>query len=1189
MMARQTRQRRFLATCMASACFTFGAGAAYAAPGALADSPLFLTNAVEPNILFLVDDSGSMDWGLMTEEDSGIVWLGCPYYYTHATDDNDDFWVVPTEEGLQAQGVAAPYGGVWRARSRYYNKAYYDPRVTYVPWPGENSAGALYGDADPAAAPIDPFLPASGTVNLTAPSSFDTDYCAGTLGQFTISNFYPAYYFEWTDSDGDGAVDADDAHKKIEISPVTASYQGGPLRQDCAAATTCTYAEEIQNFANWFSYYRKRELVAKAAYGQVVADAGNARMGLVTLHNNVNVNSRIESMNSDPRTGNKKSLLDALYAMQGAGATPLRESLNEAGKYLSCSNNSFFSSCPALRASEGGECQQNFTLMMTDGYYNGILSDSVGNTDGDANTEWDSGPAGPYGDAASDTLADIAMEYYENDIRPRTDNNLSPPPSGADENRAQHMVTYSIAFGVDGEVSSMPPNTSDPFAWPLPLTDPARIDDMRHAAWNGRGEFLSAQDPAQLIGGLRGALSSIQARTGSSSSVAFNTGSLSTKSQLYLALFNSESWAGELLAYRLDPNTGDISSVPIWSASSRLGARDLRTSPRNVLTYNGSDGIPFQWSELTPAQQADLRTNPSGALDSVATGMARHAHLRGERGCEATSTGRCFHDDGTDTYTAKALRDRGSRLGDIVHSGPVFAGTPESNWPDVPPFPSDAGSTYSEFRNTQAARPGVVYVGGNDGMLHAFSQLDGEEFFTYVPNALFSTDASDGLHYLTDPAYSHRYAVDLTVTIADAFVRTRPFGSTTWKTVLVGGLRGGGRGLYALDVTRPDQISEAGSAPGDTVMWEFTNTDDPDLGHTFSRPSIVPLQGSGGSVRWGVVFGNGYNDTGSGEAKLFILFLEEGLDGTWTPGSDYIEISTGVGDTANRNGLSTPAVVDTNGDGLADRAYAGDLEGNVWAFDLMGGNPGNWDVAYSAGATPRPLYTTARNQPITSTPVIVRNKSMLTKSANAPNTLVIFGTGQYLTVADITTIDTQSVMGVWDSGSSDITQADLVQQVIDVGSTRGGNVGRTLTSNTVDYARSMGWFIDLPVAGERQVTDPVIRGGLVFFNTTVPNNNPCDAGGTSWQMVADWLTGGSPSEPAFDLNRDRKVDELDTIRDVPAAGRELVGIAASPVALSNKLYTSTTQSSGGSTVETTELVDLGGAKTGRLSWEELNR
>ena len=296
----------------------------------------------------------------------------------------------------------------------------------------------------------------------------------------------------------------------------------------------------------------------------------------------------------------------------------------------------------------GGECQQNFTILMTDGYYNGSFNGND-NEDGDDNTLWDSGPTGPYGDSYEETLADIAMEYYENDIRTGVANNLRPPPGGIDENTAQHMVTYSVAFGVDGTLTAMPPNTTDAFAWPDPTTsDATKIDDLRHAAWNGRGEFLSAQNPGELIAGLRSAIQSIQGRVGSAASVAFNTGSLSTNSQVYLALFNSERWDGSLLAFDLNPDTGAISATPSWSAAQRLNTRDLSVSPRTLLTYDGTDGIAFQWSVMTAAQKNDFRTNSAGGLDNEATGMARHAYMRGDRGCESSSTSTCNYTDGTE-------------------------------------------------------------------------------------------------------------------------------------------------------------------------------------------------------------------------------------------------------------------------------------------------------------------------------------------------------------------------------------------------------------------------------------------------------------------------------------------------------------------------------------------------------------
>jgi type IV pilus assembly protein PilY1 len=1178
------------ASLICAACL-FGNTSTFAAPGTLADSPLFLSNAVEPNVLFLLDDSGSMDWGLMTDEYEGAMFFGCAYYYTHPSPDNTDFWVVPTEAGLDAQGIAPPYSGVWRAWNHNYNRLYYNPAVTYSPWPGKDANGNPYVDVDPAAAPYNPYSPAVGTEDLTTVSPYSTDFCTGGLVSFPINDFFPARYYLWKDSDLDDVVDPEDAHVLVEIKPGPV-YPRDPNRTDCAAALTCSYDEEIQNFANWFSYHRKREHVAKAVYGQVIADSNEIRMGLVTVNNNGVVNTPVTSMNEDPLTGDKGTLLKALYEMQGDLDTPLRSALDNSGKYLSCQANGLFGSCPALPEGSGGECQQNFAVVMTDGYYNGIFGASYGNADGNNDTTWDSDTSGPFGDAygggdTGPTLADIAMHYYETDIRPGVPNEVSPPPGGVDENPAQHMVTYSIAFGVEGNLSAMPANTEDPFAWPDPLSDSAKIDDLRHAGWNGRGDFFSAQEPDQLASSLRGAVRSVQGRTSSASTVAFNTGSLSTNSEVYLALFNSQRWSGDLLSFDLNPLTGAVKTTANWSAGSRLATRNLSTAPRTILSYDGADGIAFQWASLTAAQKADFQTNPSGGTDNEATGMARHGFLRGDRGCELSSTESCSYDDGVNTYTSKSLRERDGRLGDIVHSGPIYVGVPESNWPDVAPFPGTAGDTYTEYREAKANRPGVVYVGSNDGMLHGFTRDTGNEILAYVPNSLVSSNVTEGLHYLSDPAYVHRYGVDLGASIADVYAKSRPAGSVSWKTVLVGGLRGGGRGLFALDVTDPGAFSETGSAPANTVMWEFTSADDIDLGHTFSKPAIVPLDGGSGSIVWAVIFGNGYNDGGSGEAKLFVLRLEGGLDGVWTLGTDYIEITTGVGTTADRNGLSTPAVVDTDADGLADRVYAGDLKGNMWAFDLSGSNPGNWGVAHKSGGSPLPLFSSPANQQISTAPIIVRNSAIPISGSNTPNLMVLFGTGQYLTTADITSTDTQSMYGVWDSGDGDLDQGDLVEQKIGLGTTASGDTVRTLTSNTINYKNENGWYMDLPDTGERLITDPSVRGELVFFNTMVPDPDPCNFGGRSWLMVADWIDGSAPDAVSFDVNRDSLLNDDDKVNGKAAAGLEVSGISTSPVNLGNKRYTSTTQTTGASSIEVSELADVTGPKTGRMSWEEL--
>jgi type IV pilus assembly protein PilY1 len=340
---------------------------------------------------------------------------------------------------------------------------------------------------------------------------------------------------------------------------------------------------------------------------------------------------------------------------------------------------------------------------------------------------------------------------------------------------------------------------------------------------------------------------------------------------------------------------------------------------------------------------------------------------------------------------------------------------------------------------------------------------------------------------------------------------------------------------------------------------------------------------------WAAIFGNGYNDAGSGEAQLFILFLEDGLDGSWST-SDYIKISTGAGNTTTRNGLATPAVIDTDGNGAADRVYAADLLGNMWVFDLSSSSTNSWDIAYKSGSTGVPLFTAPSNQPITTAPAIVLNPEQPTSNSNDPNVLVLFGTGQYLASGDNTTTSQQSFYGVWDSGEKQLTQADLVQQVIGTGTTSGGKAGRTLTNNTVDYGSGDdGWYIDLPVSGERVIVDPVIRGDLVYFNTAIPDSSPCNAGGTGWLMTAKYVNGGRPDKLAFDLSGDGRIDALDAINSEAPAGTGVDGLPASSVNLGNKRYTSTTSTQDSASIEGDEIEDLSGVSTGRLSWEEVMR
>ncbi|MCC6207190.1 MAG: hypothetical protein IT488_03425, partial [Gammaproteobacteria bacterium] len=992
---KNTLQRYLSAFGVLSLTFAPGIQQAMAAPGTISQVPLYVGPSVEPNVVFLADDSGSMDWALMTPESDGIMYLGGnDYYYSQpeaGPSTLDWYWVTPAEEYmLDVKGVAAPANGVWRAWNHNYNTIYYNPEVTYLPWAGLNSSGNAYGNASPTAARVNPYSSTSSTVDLTKTNtSYASDYPG--FSNFTVTNFYPARYYTWTDSDGDGVVDAGDAHTLVEITNVStnktptppSSYTGSIRRTDCAAAPVCTYAEEIQNFANWFSYYRKRELTTKAAISLSAAGVTGVRMGYATINNNNSVKIKVASMNLDPASGNKKKLYEKLFKSNSSGGTPLQTELRDTGKYFECKSGNIMgvsgSSCPILPAAQGGQCQKNFTILMTDGFYNGSSpSLSPSNADGNDNTDYD---GGSYGDNHSNTLADVAMHYYERDLATSLANEVPVWEDSVDQAQHQHMNTFTVAFGVDGTLDPFDTKTpgdasdTDPtdagFEWPDPADGNAqKIDDLWHTAYNGRGQFYSAQDATTLAAGLADAFASVTRGTSSSSAVAFNTTTLDTGSRVYQATFNpSDNWHGDLLAYDLSIE-GAIATTPAWQASEMLDSKT--PSERKIFTYNetSKQGVEFKTlSDLSTKQQNDLNMSPAGTSDGL--GQERLDYLRGVR---------------TDEDAGNFFRERTSILGDIVYSNPVYVGPPQSGYDDDPAF---GDGSYSSFSPNRV--PAVIFVGSNDGMLHGFSE-DGEEVFAYVPNMLFSNATSEGLHYLTDPAYEHRYYVDLSPTVADVYL------NSNWKTILIGGYRAGARGLFALDVTEPNSITD-GDADS-TVLWEFTSNDNNDLGYSFSKPTMALMENG----KWAAVFGNGYNDQGDGEAKLFILYLDEGVDRTWSAG-DYKVITTGVGSSADRNGLSTPALVDSDGNGKADRVYAGDLKGNLWAFDLSDPDTdAAWGVAYGKALfnASEPAGTP---QPITSKPVVARNPAVALTVGNTPDILVLFGTGQYMVNGDKSSAD----------------------------------------------------------------------------------------------------------------------------------------------------------------------------------------
>jgi type IV pilus assembly protein PilY1 len=582
----------------------------------------------------------------------------------------------------------------------------------------------------------------------------------------------------------------------------------------------------------------------------------------------------------------------------------------------------------------------------------------------------------------------------------------------------------------------------------------------------------------------------------SGSAVSFNAEPSHGSLIMYQATYCPGEWTGDVSAYSVDEATGNVvKDMPLWSAAELLDARNWN-SGRVIATFDGVEGVPFRFSDLTEEQKSDL--DPDWRVDD-AVAVDRLEYLRGNTVKEIANGG--------------PLRNRPSLMGDIVHSSPVYL-------------------------------EGVLYVGGNDGMLHALNASDGEEMFAYVPNLVFQN-----LRDLTSPSYEHHYFVDLSPTARD----------TGHGTYLVGGLGRGGKGVYCLDVSDPFTVYSEVDLAG-KVMWEYPclstpGTETLDIGYSYSFPSIV-----NSNEGWVVIFGNGYCSPDE-NAVLFVLDL--------STGACIARIDTGVGGC---NGLSSPVVVDTNNDARVDYVYAGDLGGNLWKFDLTGAEASEWDVAYHHGTKPKPLFQ-ARDETGGSQPITTRPDVMDHCSRTMPGYIVVFGTGKYLGNTDLTDSSTQTVYGIWDYGDDDDDSeylgafqrgaarqlsnqpetVGLLEQVEVYQGTANGRGLRVLSDYEPDWVvvpdedagqepdpscsvrNHAGWFFDLPLPKERVVRDPGIREGKAVVVSSVLKRSSDAAEGHSVVHEINACTGGRIGTPQFDITGGDGIDEQDMIA-VPDPG-----------------------------------------------------
>ncbi len=718
------------------------------------------------------------------------------------------------------------------------------------------------------------------------------------------------------------------------------------------------------------------------------------------------------------------------------------------------------------------------------------------------------------------------------------------------------------------------------------VANPPYIANLNQfASLGGTNQAYLAQNAGALASAFQAIAVDIESKTAAASAVSLNTGSWGTATDLYQARFSSGDWSGQLLKYPVNQD-GSLGGQ-IWDAGQVINTLKWDTG-RTILTYKpsaglGSRGISFLWpgsypgtplaSEMDIAQSSLLNADETGNTDGF--GAQRLQWIRGNTANESGNCSNC----------TPSFRNRPtSVLGDIVHSAPFYVAAPASGYPDT-----IEAVPYSSFATANANRTPTIYVGANDGMLHAFSAATGAETLAYIPSSVYqnlSALSTQNLSAAPGSSVAHNYYVDGSPTVADVFY------TGAWHTMLVGGLAAGGQGVYALDITNPN-IFAPGAATS-IVRWEFTDANDADLGYVFGQPLLVKTNNG----RWSVIVANGYNNTqadanasSTGHAVLFVLDAETG--------AVTAKIDTNAGTPSNPDGLSGPIALDLNGDGTADVVYAGDLNGNLWKFDLSSTNAGSWQVALGGA----PLFSNA-GQPITVRPDVTK--------FSQGGYLVVFGTGRYIDTGDNLTTDMQTFYGIRDQGYPVSGLTTLVQQsVAGLATGADGNTYRISThavgpptldtpvngDNTVATATynasDNGWYLNLPTTGERVVTDPAIRSGRVVFNTLIPNTDPCGYGGSGWVMEVDVMTGNRYDSPTFDTDGNLQISAADLVdfagASDNASGRSISSIPAAAGYLSMKpgyenKYINT---SSGNVNIIGETAGIGAGNQGRLSWRQI--
>jgi len=1131
------------------------------AQGALAQAPLNNQVQVPPAFIMAVDNSGSMTFHNQFPASDGYgCWSGSSFFSSAGVLRTSGtcrfaYSYIGPRAGANFLGIP-PVDNYGFARSPDFNPSYFDPEITYQPW--LNADGTPYGStpANPAgnasttATRLDP-RDASPTVDLV--SQFEEAAQDRSRFNTRTNMFLPQgtrYRLSGNNNASCGGLSNGGVAAWQTIGPAGHTVTGNcvlyisywpatfylretvantaptisapgyagivPVRIPDACGTGChlwrytiTSSDTValQNFANWFSFYGNRNRSMIAGMTRSMASVNNMRVGYFRINSHGSFDEPLTNpaervaMRDMGMPADRSALYTDMINLNASGSTPNRQAVNAGGQQFRRTD----AGAPVQLA-----CQRNALMLFTDGFSN-QGGPAVGNVD--------QGMGVPFTDGHSDTMADIATRYYLNDgsgnspLRTDLTAGQVPIPSACPSSDPKvncqnnlHVNFYGVTLGGRGNLFD-PDNVLDPYVtpaiynnWPNRQDDNrSTVDDIWHATVNTRGELVNARTPADITEAMRRILSAVSAGASPSGTLALTGSRISTRSLTvqpsYEIRNEGTDWFSELAAFKLemDSVTRLVSETAIWEASDRLDATSATTRKGHTWYGHATGASRFDSTNITTLDSLCDNPRPGmsrcNAAQITALGIGvgdAIDYLMGETSGEVRNGG--------------TLRDRTTVLGDIVNSTPVVS-APTDDY-GYRTLPAPYGTSYDTYMTSKQSRPAMVYVGANDGMLHAFhggidhegtvdAANGGREQFAFVPrtvlghmgNLLFPYVAADG----GDQKFDHRYYVDGPVTVSDAY-----YGGS-WKTVLVGTTGAGGRGVFGLNVSAPTSFTAS------SRLWEVddqhaTAAVRNNIGHVLGKPVIVPVK-SGGTVAWKAIFGNGYNSQ-NGLAVLFVVDIATGavqMTQAVEPGAP----------TTGSNGLGNIVVVDRWGgptmtlnarDGYADTVYAADQKGALWKFDLR----------TMATSISTPLFTTREH---TESGVRYRQPIIggLTATAGrAGGVMILFGTGSFSFVNDAGDDSVQSIYGVLDTGAAGtLDNSDLLEQTIVVSTAD----TRTISNNGPLFNYS-GWYVNLP-AGERAVGYPRVASGVLFIPTYSPTiADGCSTRGMNWLYGLNTRTGG---------------------------------------------------------------------------------